>query len=317
MKPFIITVDTEGDNLWQWKYGDKINTENSVYLDRFQRLCDKYRFKPVYLTNYEMISDDRYVEFINRNLEKGNCEIGMHLHALNNPPEYNLENIEHENNVPYLIEYPKEVMEKKISVLTETIIEKTGVKPVSHRAGRWATNSEYFELLFKYGYKIDCSVTPNVSWITCKGQTMNSFGNDYTEYPEEPYKIFCDNNKSIYEIPMTIRTSNKFILPDNLTLKEIGRAIKHVFIRDVLWLRPNGKNLNKLIFLGDFIQKSKSKYLMLMIHSSELMPGGSPTFSTKEDIEVLYRHMEILFQHISEKFYGCTLKEYYEQLLEE
>lgn len=317
MKPFIITVDTEGDNLWQWKYGDKIHTENVLYLDRFQKLCDKYKFKPVYLTNYEMISDDRYVEFINRNLEKGNCEIGMHLHALNNPPEYNFENIENENNVPYLIEYPKEVMDKKIAVLTETIIEKTGVKPVSHRAGRWATNNEYFELLLKYGYKIDCSVTPNVSWTTCKGQTMNSCGNDYSEYPEEPYNIFSNNNKSIYEIPMTIRTSNKFILPDKLSLKEMGRSIKHVFIRDVLWLRPNGKNLNKLIYLADFIQESKSEYLMLMIHSSELMSGGSPTFGTKGDIEVLYRHMDILFQHISENFYGCTLKEYYEQLLEE
>ena len=28
MKTFLITVDTEGDNLWQWKPGEKITTEN-------------------------------------------------------------------------------------------------------------------------------------------------------------------------------------------------------------------------------------------------------------------------------------------------
>ncbi|WP_395754844.1 hypothetical protein [Edwardsiella ictaluri] len=49
---FIITIDTEGDNLWQ--NHDRITTENARYLPRFQLLCEKYGFKPVYLTNYEM-----------------------------------------------------------------------------------------------------------------------------------------------------------------------------------------------------------------------------------------------------------------------
>ncbi|MDR8263551.1 deacetylase, partial [Acinetobacter baumannii] len=48
---FLITIDTEGDNLWQ-KH-DSITTENARYLPRFQQLCEKYGFKPVYLTNYE------------------------------------------------------------------------------------------------------------------------------------------------------------------------------------------------------------------------------------------------------------------------
>lgn len=52
---FLITIDTEGDNLWQ-KH-DSITTENARYLPRFQQLCEKYGFKPVYLTNYEMAID--------------------------------------------------------------------------------------------------------------------------------------------------------------------------------------------------------------------------------------------------------------------
>lgn len=42
MKTFLITVDTEGDNLWQWKPGEKITTENSLFIPRFQELCEKY-----------------------------------------------------------------------------------------------------------------------------------------------------------------------------------------------------------------------------------------------------------------------------------
>ena len=66
MKKLIITIDTEGDDLWSWKQGDAITTNNTLFLDRFQMLCNKYNFFPVWLTNYEMIQDDRYVEFVKK-----------------------------------------------------------------------------------------------------------------------------------------------------------------------------------------------------------------------------------------------------------
>ena len=47
---FIITIDTEGDNLWQ--NHRVIKTENARYLARFQTLCERFGFKPVWLTNY-------------------------------------------------------------------------------------------------------------------------------------------------------------------------------------------------------------------------------------------------------------------------
>lgn len=39
---FLITIDTEGDNLWQ--NHDRIATENTRFLPRFQALCEKYAF---------------------------------------------------------------------------------------------------------------------------------------------------------------------------------------------------------------------------------------------------------------------------------
>lgn len=34
-KAFIITIDTEGDNLWNWEEGAPISTENAKYIPRF------------------------------------------------------------------------------------------------------------------------------------------------------------------------------------------------------------------------------------------------------------------------------------------
>ena len=52
--------------------------------------------------------------------------------------------------------------------------------------------------------------------------------------------------------------------------------------------------------------------VVFMIHSSELMPGGSPVFPGKKEIEKLYRDLERLFQRARGDFQGATLREYYD-----
>ena len=169
-KYFIITIDTEGDNLWGWKEGTEIGTNNARYLPRFQSLCNEFGFKPTWLTNWEMLQNQEYIEFAKREQAAGHCEIGMHLHAWNNPPFYELPRDE-KSGKPYLIEYPVEIMEAKVKSITELFLNIFGFAPVSHRAGRWAINDEYFRLLYKYGYRIDCSITPLISWESSMGRT--------------------------------------------------------------------------------------------------------------------------------------------------
>jgi hypothetical protein len=61
----------------------------------------------------------------------------------------------------------------------------------------------------------------------------------------------------------------------------------------------------------DLISSEGGDYIEFMIHSSELMPGGSPNFSDEYSIECLYNDMEELFDYIVGKGYvGSTFKEY-------
>ncbi len=311
MKKFIITIDTEGDNLWKWKLGDAITTENVKYLPRFQNLCNDFGFKPVWLTNYEIIRDLRYLELIAKIEQEKNGELGMHLHAWNTPPAYELDIVQ--NGAPYLIEYPIEVMEEKIAVMTDAI-KSIGITPISHRAGRWAMNEKYFELLAKYGYCVDCSVTPHINWVNSKGATKNAKGVDYSDFSENPYWINTDSGK-ILEMPVSIRKTHKFMLDNTLSAREILRGAYRAIKGNVVWLRPNGKNLNSMIKLAEMIAKSQSDYIMFMLHSSELMPGGSPTFKTENDIENLYIILKDLFKYCSKYFEGMTLRDYYSNIL--
>lgn len=283
-KYFIITIDTEGDNLWEWREGTPIGTENVKYLSRFQNLCNQYQFKPTWMSNWEMVNDDRFVTFAKAYLRKKQCEIGMHLHAWNTPPFYELPRGENAG-LSYLIEYPKDIMKEKIITMTNAIQRKFGKRPVTHRSGRWAMSDTYFSLLREQGYIADCSVTPYVDWRSSVGQTPDFAGPYYSkELPEISVR------NGIIEIPVT-----------TLWSEEKNRA---------LWLRPNRRNLEEMLYVIEQNYQSDNDYLMFMLHSSELMPGGSPTFKTEGGIERLYEHLDVIFKAISRHYTGVGLEEY-------
>ena len=304
MKKFIITVDTEGDNLWTWKPGEEITTENTKYIPRFQDLCEKYGFCPVYLTNNEMVESDQFCAFLKEKASENKCEVGMHLHAWNTQPGYELE--KKYSGLPYITEYPEEIIYKKHLYLKQKIEDKTGVSPVSYRAGRWATNESLFKVLEQLGFTVDCSVTPGISWSNCEGLTVPS-GNDYSSANNKPYRI----SENIVEVPLT---SAKFRTFYGNGMKQL---IKNSIFGVAGMLRPAAASLEIMKRTVLHVEKSGNDYLEFMIHSSELMPGGSPYFRTEEDIENMYFSMEGFFIWVSKNYEGISLADYAENLKKE
>lgn len=299
MKYFIITVDTEGDDLWNYRNGQEVKTENALYIPRFQNLCEKYGFKPVWLTNYEMACDQRYVDYIKPKMEAGLCEVGIHIHAWNNPPFYNL-NTKYSGN-SYLIEYPDDVMHAKFAVTYSLLKEKFGISVKSHRAGRWAMNDRYFALLKEFGIEADCSYTPGVSWTRTFGETM--FGPDYST------ALYCPGIiDGVLEIPMTIRKTH-FSRKGSVLHK-----LRVLFQGDNIWLRPASATVDDMLALCKRIYSEPAvDYLEFMLHSSEMMPAGSPYFKDDKAIEGLYQSIEKVFAYVKSLGYaGVTMAEYCE-----
>lgn len=311
MKKFIITIDTEFDNGWEWRYGDEITTANSEYIPRFQNLCEKYGFIPTYLITYEFAKDKRFVNYMKPKQIEGKCEIGIHPHAWNIPPMYKLD--ARKDIIPgyvFLKEYPKEIIYQKIKTLKEEYIRQFECEPVSHRAARWAMNKEYYEQLASNDILYDCSVTPLIDWTSAKGYTENSCGPNYVDYPRKAYKV---GSTDIIEVPMTVYMDHRFILNEDgntsrkRNIKNFVRALRG---KKALWLRPQGDNLSDMLYIVHQVKKSNADYLMFMLHSSEMMPGGSPTFDTPEKIEKLYENLDILFNEIGKDFEGVSLANY-------
>ena len=304
MKYFIITVDTEGDDLWHYNKGTVVRTENAVFIPRFQELCESYGFKPVYLTNYEMINDPRFVEYIKPKAKVGLCEVGIHIHAWNNPPLYDLKG--DYNGNPYLIEYPEEVMRQKLLVTANLIKDKIGIWPVSHRAGRWAMNDVYFRLLRENGIKVDCSYTPHVNWKACEGKTIPA-GANYAKVQEGLQRV-----DEVLEVPVSIRDATFYRFFRSFQKMHIRSAIWSLTHGCVIWERPSICSTEDMFYLTRRILKEKdTPYIEMMIHSSELMPGGSPYFKDAQSIEQLYSQLTFFFDLVTDLGYkGITLEDF-------
>lgn len=305
---FLITIDTECDNNWRPMASlnsvkNRISLENGKYLPRFQSLCEKYGFVPTYLVDWEMTFSTALVDMVNEGLPKGRLDVGMHMHAWSCPPYYHFSQEKCvENGNPYITEYPTEIIEQKVRNITERLKNVFGLNSlISHRSGRWCVDAEYLRILLNYGYKADCSVTPYVNWHDTCGMTAGSCGPDYSDSTPEAY-IFSPDD---FFRPVSFRkgqdTDAMLEVPVTIQKQEDG----------VSWLRPNGSNLSSMKVIVDGARDAESEYLMFMIHSSELMPFGSPNFRTEFEIEKLYQQMDILFAYMKNRdFRGIGLSDF-------
>jgi hypothetical protein len=319
-KPAIlITIDTEGDNLWAGPR--EITTRNAEYLPRFQELCEKHGFRPTYLTNWEMVTSPAFVEFGRAVLQKGTAEIGTHIHAWNTPPVEPISDDDFAHRT-YLTDYAPRQMREKVKVITAELESAFQTKMYSHRGGRWAMNETLARILVEHGYLVETSVTPHLSWRSHTGVPGGEGGPDYTRFPEDAYFMDLDafgrpGASALLEIPITV-LRRRWPFPVE-ALRRIsrwhpraGRAMDR-FFPAVRWFRPKGYNRREMLTILEIILGDGRDYVHFMLHSSEFMPGGSPTFPTKESIESLYDDMEAVFSAAARDFEGLTLKEYYDR----
>ena len=84
------------------------------------------------------------------------------------------------------------------------------------------------------------------------------------------------------------------------------------------WLCPTPllekHNLDAMLQVARDARTEGVDHMEFMLHSSELMPGGSPTFKDPSEIERLYEHLEMLFEDLAAWCYGTTLREFHARL---
>jgi len=238
-------------------------------------------------------------------IARGAGEIGMHMHPWDSPPLGQTLGERDWFDQPYPCEYPDDILDAKVAAMTRLLEDTFAVPIVSHRAGRFGFSAAYCRSLLRLGYRIDCSVTPHVSWRSHPGFSGGAGGPDYSAFPDDAYWLDPDDisrpgDSGLLEAPMTIVKGRRPLH------REIARRLLGRKEPRFVWLRPDGRNLDDLLFVLDDAVARRRGYVQFTLHSSEFMPGGSPSFRTADDIERLYEHMEALFEAAQPHFFGQT-----------
>lgn len=315
---FLVTVDVECDNAWSGS--PTVTTRNASFLPRFQQLCERCGARPTYLVTWEMAHSAAFRAFARDLLARGAGEVGMHLHAWHSPPDVRLTDDDYRHR-PYLIEYPEPVIREKVRVMTDALEQAFGTKMRSHRAGRFGFDAAYARALVENGYRVDCSVTPGVSWKDHPGRPGGPGGPDYTGFPETAY--FLDPNdirrpglSPLLEVPVTIGPAYQSPLARAaraaLATTPLGAKVANRLFPRCAWLYP-GKYHRAMPSLLRTTAAAGRDFAEFMIHSSELMPGGSPRYPTARSVDGLYRCLEKLFAAARRDFVGLTLTEYHDR----
>ena len=270
----IVTVDTEADD--QWNRKGPMAIDNVFALPRFQALCEKYNMPATYLLTYEVAADERAAAQFRAWQEKG-AEIGSHLHPWTTPPIQP----EDESKERFPSELNEVTLREKFSNLNDAVKKAMGKQPTSYRAGRWGFDDRQAKLLEEFGYVVDLSVTPGISWAD-KG------GPDFTGVTAREYRL----NKGAIEVPMTILPAGWF-----------GR---------LRWLRVfENTTYHHLKDVIDTAERDKFGVVVFMIHSSELVEDKSPYVKTKAALERVYGHVESLFSECQRRrIIGVTASAY-------
>lgn len=303
----IVTVDTEADN--QWDHGCSLSTENIHYWKPFQAMCERYGVRPTYLITSEIAVDPVAISFLRPLVKKNKIEVGTHLHPWTTPPFLNRPGLRYNDLIhafPSQLE-PK-LLESKIIKLTEQITNAVDERPTSFRSGRYGFNRACANILKRLDYVVDSSVTPMQSWVNHAGLPNAGGGPDFSNFSVKPCLIVTKEKGFLLEIPITIVVTNFFLrqvpslLPYYQKLEGIlsGRFKRFNYLApQPLWLRPLPKiTLNHLLSVWREARRLSLPAVVMMFHSSELMPGASPYRPTEESVNQLLGLLSEFFSTI-------------------
>ena len=143
------------------------------------------------------------------------------------------------------------------------------------------------------------------------GDPKGSGGPDFSRFPEnayfvDPKDISKTGNSPLLEVPVTVTdpcySSTCRVVRKTLSHVPMGNKVSNRLFPSLSWLYPKGHNHRMLPRLLDKVIHEKRDFAEFMIHSSELMPGGSPNFPTSHSIEVLYDVLDPQFASLHDRF---------------
>jgi hypothetical protein len=285
--PFVVTVDTEEE--WDWSSGyptGPTRTANIRELPRFQDACERSGAAVTYFVNHAVFAHPDSRAAVLDLAKRPRVEIGMHIHPWNTPPLQPAERVPERDS--FLHNLPPELALAKLDAVYATFAE-CGLRPVSFRGGRYSTSPLIQGWLRERGFVADASVLPYSSWADDGAPDYRGRGPRPVRLPGDP---------PLWELPLSYGyTRRPFGLWRRVLAAGEGplRPLRLVGILSRLgvveksWLNFENPLGGRMDLLIRALRRMNAPYLCFTLHSSSLLPGGSPYAPDAAAVDRLFR----------------------------
>ncbi len=277
-----VVVDTEAEFDWSGPFAREHNSVAAIdAIGRGQAIFDAHGLRPIYVVDYPIASQPHSIKALRNILDRGGCEIGVHLHPWTTPPFD--EDVSARNS--FAGNLPPALEERKLATLVAKIRESFGVSPAFYRAGRHGIGAETTDMLGRLGIKVDLSVLPGAD-------LRPRFGPDFRGLRATPYRVAGGN---IITVPMS-RAHVGLAAPlggvmetvlqrPALTPLRLRSVLSRLGILDTITLTPEGVTIAEQKRLVRAMLRRGDRLFVLHYHSPSLAPGFTPYVRTQAEAE--------------------------------
>jgi hypothetical protein len=289
--PFVVTVDTEEE--WDWFSGyptGPTQTANIHRLAEFQDICERLGAAVTYFVNHAVLGSPAAREVILKLSRRPLVEIGLHIHPWNTPPLQPVEKVPTRDS--FLHNLPAELAIAKLNASYDTFRD-SGLTPVSFRGGRYSTGSFIQTWLRKKGFVADASILPYTRWTDDGSPDYHLRG---------PNPVRLPGKEPLWEIPLSLAfTRRPFGFWNRLLSiaeKPPLRYLRLVGIMQKLgvfrksWLNFENPFWEGMRALIRSLCRDRVPYLCFTVHSSSLLPGGSPYATCPADVDRIFARLK-------------------------
>lgn len=277
----IVVIDTEEEFDWNAEPDADANQVTAMaHIDRVQGIFNEYGISPCYVIDYPVASQPIGYGLLKQYVERGQCEIGAHLHPWVNPPQE--ETLSRSNMYPGNL--PEALEREKLRVLRDTITENFGAPPVGYKAGRYGFGPNTTGILQELGFDVDLSVCPPLD-------SRSDGGPDYRRYTSDPF-WFGGESRPILELPCTgafVGWAGRAALP----LYELAQTFRRfrapgILSRlgavDRLMLSPEGFSSDEHIKLTRALFRQGLRTFTWSFHSPSVVPGNTTYVNNEQEL---------------------------------
>lgn len=281
-----LAIDAEEDFDWMAPVqGTSYSTGCMRHIRDLHEILGAYGLVPTYLLTYPVLEDRDVVRLLQRQFSRGECRLGLQLHAWVTPPF----NGDGGAEASFAGNLAIDLEEKKLLRLKGAFIDRFGAPPLVFRAGRYGLGRQSALLLEKHGFTVDTSLAPRT--------TMEEEGGpDYSAYD---YDIFWfGERRAVLEIPLCrsiigwggplARAVYRHLSAPALRRLRIPALLAAARCAERITLSPEGNDSRAMGRLARGLLARGNTILALSFHSSSLAPGRNPYVRSRTDLHGFY-----------------------------